>query len=50
MVALVERIDHEEQSVTVRATKDAIKNAPEYQPDRLLDEGYHAQLSSYYGA
>ena len=46
---LVERIDHEDQSVTVRATVDAIKNAPEYQPDRLHDEGYHAELSSYYG-
>jgi hypothetical protein len=34
--------------VFVDLTKDQIKNAPEFDPDRGLDESYRTQLGDYY--
>jgi hypothetical protein len=45
----IERIDPDERTVWVDLTKDQIKNAPEYDPNRGLDESYRTQLADYYG-
>ena len=46
---VIERIDHENQVVYVDATKEEIKNAPEYDADRHDDEAYRSALGSHYG-
>jgi hypothetical protein len=47
---VVERIDPEEKQVFVSMTKDQVKQAPDYDPDRhAADEaGYHDEVGSYY--
>ena len=46
---LVESVDHDDQKVFVRATKDTIKDAPEYQDGLFRDDDYRTELGSYYG-
>jgi hypothetical protein len=46
---VVDSVDLEETTVYVQRTKDEIKNAPEYDPDRAADAGYREQFGSYYG-
>ena len=46
---LVESVDHDEQKVFVRATKDAIKDSPEFQDGYYKDDDYRNELGSYYG-
>jgi hypothetical protein len=46
---IVDRIDLDEQKVYVNRTKDEIKSAPEFDESRYRDEGYRAELGSYYG-
>jgi hypothetical protein len=46
---LVESVDHDDQKVFVRATKDAIKDAPEFQDGYFRDDDYRTELGSYYG-
>ncbi len=46
---LVESVDHDEQKVFVSATKDAIKDAPEYQDGHFKNDDYRSELGSYYG-
>ncbi len=46
---LVESVDHDEQNVFVRATKDEIKDAPEFQDGLFKDDDYRTELGSYYG-
>ena len=46
---VIERIDHEDRVVYVDRTKEEIKNAPEYDPDRHDDEAYRAEVGGYYG-
>ena len=44
---LVERIDHEQQTVHLACTKDDIKNAPEYHEDGD-GAGHRSDLDGYY--
>jgi hypothetical protein len=44
----IDRIDLDQRIVFCDLTKDQIKNAPEFDPDRGLDESYRTQLGDYY--
>jgi hypothetical protein len=46
---LVESVDHDEQQVFVRGTKDEIKAAPEYSDGLFKDDAYRKELGTYYG-
>ena len=46
---LVESVDHDDEKVFVGATKDAIKDAPEYQDGHFKNDDYRSELGSYYG-
>lgn len=46
---VIDRVDVENEEIFVSRTKDEIKNAPEYDPDREIDEGYRGELGAYYG-
>jgi hypothetical protein len=46
---VIDTVDHDDTTVFVQRTKDEIKNAPEYDPDRVLDATYRDQFGSYYG-
>ncbi|WP_190215652.1 PRC-barrel domain-containing protein [Kitasatospora indigofera] len=44
------RVDAGEKTVWINRTKDEIKNAPEFDPDKHNgDAGYHTQVGGYYG-
>lgn len=45
---VVERIDHEHETVYVGVTKDRIKDAPEYRDDGGNDDAYRNDLGDYY--
>ena len=45
----VNHIDHEERKVYVDRTKDQIKSAPEFDPDRYTDQVYRDKIGGYYG-
>ena len=45
----IERVDFTDRAVFVDRTKDEIKNAPEFDPDRSVDATYREELGSYYG-
>jgi hypothetical protein len=48
---VIDRIDHENETVYVARTKDQIKNAPEYKDDdgqTAGDDTYRNELSGYY--
>ena len=45
----IERIDLEKRIVFVDRTKDEIKNAPEFDPQRGIDDPYRSDLGGYYG-
>jgi hypothetical protein len=45
---IIQRVDHAEQRVWVNATKDRIKNAPEYSPDLYQEAEYRNRLGEYY--
>jgi hypothetical protein len=42
-------VDLDTETIYVDRTKDEIKNAPEFDPDRYRDESYRNELSGYYG-
>jgi hypothetical protein len=46
---VIDRVDFDTESVYVNRTKDEIKNAPAFDPDRFRDEFYRAELGGYYG-
>jgi hypothetical protein len=46
---VIDAIDLDETCVYVQRTKDEIKNAPEYDPDRAPEMGYREQFGTYYG-
>jgi hypothetical protein len=47
---VVEHVDPDTETVFVSRTKDEIKSAPEYDPERgPLDDSYRQSLGSYYG-
>jgi hypothetical protein len=45
----VERIDLDNRVVYVDRTKEEIKNAPEFDPERGIDPAYQDELGGYYG-
>ena len=47
--SVIDRIDDADETVFVNRTKDAIKNAPEFDEDRYDDETYRDELGTYYG-
>jgi len=46
----ISRVDHDDEKVYVNRTKDQIKNAPEFDPDRYREDTYRGQLGTYYGS
>jgi hypothetical protein len=46
---VIDSVDVDEACVYVQRTKDEIKNAPEYDPDRADDDAYRNEFGSYYG-
>ena len=46
---VIRDIDLDAEAVIVDATKDQIKNAPEFDESRFRDETYRGELGSYYG-
>jgi hypothetical protein len=46
---LITRIDLEGKTVVADLTKDDVKNAPEYDRNRRLDDDLRAQIASHYG-
>jgi hypothetical protein len=47
---LISRVDHDAEQVHVAATKDQLKNAPEYDEGVGMDPSYRESLNGYYGA
>jgi hypothetical protein len=48
---VVTRVDRDDKKVYVGRTKDGIKNAPEYDPEKgQKDREYRGRLGDYYGA
>jgi hypothetical protein len=45
----IERIDLDNLVVYVDRTKEEIKNAPEFDPERGIDPAYQDELGGYYG-
>ncbi len=47
---VVQRIDPEQRKVYVNMTKDQIKSAPDYEPERHEkdEKGYHKEVGEYY--
>jgi hypothetical protein len=45
----IERIDLDSRVVFVDRTKEEIKNAPEFDPERGFDPTYQDELGGYYG-
>jgi hypothetical protein len=45
---LITRIVPESETVLVRATKDEIKGAPEYDADVEIDDAYRGRIGTYY--
>jgi hypothetical protein len=45
----IHRIDLDEQKVFVDRTKEEIKNAPEFDPERGIDPTYQDEVGGYYG-
>ncbi|HYZ20172.1 MAG TPA: PRC-barrel domain-containing protein [Gaiellaceae bacterium] len=45
---VTDHVDQQEKKVYVNRTKDEIKNAPEYDPDRGIDDAYRTEVGGYY--
>lgn len=45
---IVKSVDLDEQKIYVDRTKHEIKNAPEFDDDRFLDEPYRDEVGKYY--
>jgi hypothetical protein len=45
----IERIDLDNRLVYIDRTKEEIKNAPEFDPERGIDPTYQDELGGYYG-
>jgi hypothetical protein len=46
---VVDRIDVDDRKVFVNRTKEQIKNAPDWDADRSVDEAYRSSVGKYYG-
>ena len=45
---VVQSIDHESKTVYVNRTKDEIKDSPEWDDERKVDESYRSEVGTYY--
>jgi hypothetical protein len=45
---LIDRVHPEERKVYVERTKDAVKEAPAFDEDRVVNEAYLAEVGDYY--
>ena len=45
---VIDRVDPESETVYVSRSKDEIKNAPEWDDERGVDETYRSEVGSYY--
>ena len=45
---VIERVDTESETVFVNRTKDEIKDSPEWDDERGVDETYRSEVGSYY--
>ncbi|HET7857349.1 MAG TPA: hypothetical protein VFL41_12910 [Gaiellaceae bacterium] len=45
---VIDHVDPQEKKVYVSRTKEEIKNAPEYDPDRGIDDTYRTDVGGYY--
>ena len=45
---VIDRVDPAEETIYVNRTKDAIKDAPEFDESRYMDESYRGELGGYY--
>jgi hypothetical protein len=45
---VIQDIDLDTETLFVNRTKDQIKNAPEFDPDRYREPDYRSQVGSYY--
>ncbi|MBV8952482.1 MAG: PRC-barrel domain containing protein [Actinobacteria bacterium] len=45
---LVERVDADEKKVFLSVTKDDVKAAPDFDPKRVQDAGYQAEVGDHY--
>jgi hypothetical protein len=46
---IIDAVDLDDTTVYVQRTKDEIKNAPEYDPDKMKDMKYRERFATYYG-
>jgi hypothetical protein len=46
---VITRVDVDSKTVLADVAKDDVKNAPEYDPNRRLDDDLRAQVASHYG-
>jgi len=46
---VIDRIESADERIFVSRTKDEIKNSPEYDPERGIDDDYRGDLGAYYG-
>ena len=46
---LIERVDHDTQQVYLVATKDQVKNAPEFDQAEVQNAAYRQRVGDYYG-
>jgi hypothetical protein len=47
--SVAERVDQDQRKIVLRMTKDEVKEAPDYDPDRLFND-QRSGLDDYYGA
>ena len=45
----IQSVDPDTETVFVNKTKDEIKDAPEFDPERYKDESYRSEIGTYYG-
>ena len=45
---VIDRIDQDSETVYVSLAKEEIKNSPEWDDERGVDESYRAQVGDYY--
>jgi len=47
---VIQSVDPDAEKIYVSRTKDEIKNAPEFDDQRFLDEPYRTEVGDYYGS
>ena len=48
--SMIDRVDYDDETVYVMATKEQIKNAPEFDESTYRDQNYRDQLGTYYSS